>query len=220
MSALHSSLISGGKASKFWLYATVFSCSFSYFELMKGTVLGASEPRVPHPPQSRGKPQDRTVRPSIRPIKQVAQSGLAAANPSFLASVLIYWICQECLVDCEMESRHFIYYHFNAGWDFQVSSFWYKPASIGVRSSFVSRALQHHLGVQMVWGLGITDVFISILRICLLSTSSPLRWRKHSSRNLTWVSWGAMWSFWFRLNCLRNPSKFLLLFLYEPGKDI
>jgi len=53
----------------------------------------------------------------------VAQSGLAAANSGFLASVLIYQICQEDPSGCTMEYCFFLYYRLCAGWDFQVRYF-------------------------------------------------------------------------------------------------
>ena len=153
---------------------------------------------------------------SLRQTHQsAAQSGLAAANSNFLPSVLIYWIGQEGSFGCTRVPS------------LNILLLLYWMGFLGVLLPGVSllplasaaallRGLCSIIQVSsMLWVVGGTDVCYLLLSFLHFS---PLRWRKDGCWNQTSLSWGTTSG--FRLNCLANPSKFLQLFLSEPGKDI
>lgn len=131
MSALHFSLLpkhtwfQGENVSSFD-YMLVFSCSFSYFHLWANEKHSFGCGSATHPSSSstgRREASGRDSRSLYQTHQSAAESGLAAANSSFLASVFIYQICQEGLFGCTMEYCCFLCYHLYAEWDFQVRSF-------------------------------------------------------------------------------------------------
>lgn len=120
---------------------------------MKGTVLGAAQPRVPaHTPQGEGRSQGRTVGPSARPISQWLRVALLQLIQVFLQLSGFTGSARRAQLAALWSTIMLYIIAFMLGGIFGCAPSWCKPASPGVSSGFASRALQHHPGIQHALG--------------------------------------------------------------------